>query len=786
MARRLGVFLKTLVLGVLFLALLAGAVSVALRLFLPQDKLRDLVVADLERRLDREVRLDAVSLSLVRGMVVEGLEISEEEGFSEGVFAAAGTARLTLRWTALARRRLVADSLFLERARFHLVRRVDGTLNIPGSGRPKRPRRPRQQRAAPLELDVRHVEVEGGSFSYRNLIKKTGWELTDIAIGASNAAASGGFPVEVSMHAKRFFTESILEGDVAASGSLNLGGFDPDRMSASVTEFRTSAWGIDAAASGTIQPFRLPKFRIEAALMEKGAVVAQGKLDIDVVPGTLAAAGRRKKALDMRVSAAVPQAGLDSLARRIRLPQGLPRLPETRVAGTFRLQAGDLEVRSFQAASPVGNVSASGRLLEFGRKARPFLDVSGDVEIPAFTTKDLGFLARPPQGLSVPASRVRTRLRLEPRVVDIRSLAVDLGPSTVELSGRLARDPAGRTSLVLNAGKVSLDAELAAGFVPRTRKLGLSGRVDGTLSVEGELPALTVRGGFSLKDLAGEFKGIQVSGLSGDGVLSGKNVSMRRLEGAAAGGRLVLAGLSVTGFGRKPRVSFDGTLDRLDLERILESRAPAASGPGRAPAAGPAGPGRKPPVPMALQGTFQIGEVLHPLFSARDLKLEWDLHDATKDLAEINGASTVTIASGRFRSLDALCSRSDVAKVLLFPLLAIQQVQRLPGLNALPDMTDVAFTRIRGAYAFRDGVMEVRECRLSSLTLDIDVTGTADFHGDALDLQTTVRVLKLPVPLKFGISGTLRRPKVRLNPVASVLSPIIDPVRGIIEFFSPR
>ncbi|MBI5882945.1 MAG: hypothetical protein HZB91_07570 [Elusimicrobia bacterium] len=784
----MGLFIKTLVLTVLFLACLAAGGSIALRMFLPPEKLREVVIAQLEKRLDREVRLSGVSLGLVQGLVVDRLEISEEEGFSEGIFAAAGTARLRIQWLPLARRRIVAESVSLDDARFNLIRRLDGTLNLPGSGRPKKRKPPRKEGETRLELDVRYVEVSRGRFTYDNLIKKTGWDIGAISIGASNVAASGEFPVEVSMHARRRFVESVLEGDVTASGTLDLGGFDPDRMSASVTEFRTSLWGLDAAASGTIRRFRLPEFRIDAKVMELGAVVARGKLDIDVVPGARVEAGRRKKALDMRLDAGVPTAGTDLLARRVGLPKGVPRLPETRVAGTFRLEAGDLQVLGFEASSRVGSLSASGRVRQLGRKAKPFLTLASEIEVPAFDTEDIGFLRKVPQGLSVPASRVRARLRLAPKEVEIDSLAVDIGPSTVELAGHLDRDSGGRTRLTLKAGRIALDAGLAGGIMPKTRKLGLSGRVDGSLSVDGELHALSVKGDFRLQDLAGEFKGIQVSRLSGGGTLSGRDLSVPRLEGEAAGGKVVLKDLTLIGLGRKLKVTVNGEFDRLDLEKFLASRngAVPAQAQSAATTQPPSPRPRKPPVPLALQGTFRVGGIDHPLFSARDLKLEWDLQDVTKDLSEMNGASTVTVASGRFRSLDALCSRSTVAKVLLMPLLAIQKVQRLPGLNTLPDLTDVAFTRIRGAYVFRDGVMEIRECALSSLTLDIAVGGTADFHGDRLDLDVAIRLLKLPMPMKFSVTGDLREPKVRFNPVSSVLSPIIDPARKIFEFFSPR
>ncbi|MBI4677973.1 MAG: AsmA family protein [Elusimicrobia bacterium] len=812
MPHRAGVLLKAVLLAAVIVAALSACMAFVLKGLLPPERLREMVVAHLEKALDRDVRLSGVSLGLVVGLAVEGLEVSEEGGFEEGTFAAAGTARLRLRWLPLLQKRVVAEAVSLHDARFHLERRMDGTLNLPGSAtRKKRPRKTGAGRR-PIDLDVRYVEVSNGRFTYHNARKKKGWDISGIDVGASGFAVNGPFPVDVSMHAKwilpapgvsgagvppRSKLESglpaaTLEGDVMASGTLDLAALDPEKMSAEVSVFRTQVWGIDAAASGTIRRFKLPLFRIDAVLSKEGRGLGRAKLDIAVEPGRKVEEGRRKKALAMRLSATVPPAGASMLARLARLPEGFPRLPETRVEGAVRLEGKDLDIRSFSAESPLGSMSVSGRILGLGRKARPFLDASAAFDVPAFESEDVKFLRRVPRGLSLPASRVNARLRVADREIEIGSLSVELGPSTVEFSGRLLRDASGRTTLRLHAGRVSLDAGQVAGIAPKTQKLGLSGRVQGTLSIGGTLKAPSVSGDFELLDLSGQFKGVQVSRLSGRGTLAGRDLMVGHLEGEAAGGRVTVKDLAVTGLGRGLKVSLEADMTRLDLERLLSPKPPGPRGQGTGSAGAPqqafaaSRPGRKPPPPMALQGKVRVGEVAHPFFSAKDLKLEWDLKDVTKDLSEINGASTVTVASGRFRSLDALASRSTAAKVLLMPLLVIQKVQRLPGLNMLPDLTEVSFATIRGAYVFRDGVMEVKECRLSSLTLSIEAGGTVDFHGDRLALDVAAKVLKLPLPLKFSVTGTLNDPKVRPDAVGSVLSPLLDPAKKLIEFLSPK
>lgn len=128
MKKPLKIALRTLgiVAGVLLLAL------VAVRLFLPVERIRDLAVAEATERLGREVVVGEVGVSLRGGLgvSVRDVVIGNPEGFAGAPFLDAAACDLKLRLGPLLSRRMEIDRLVVEQPRLRLVRRADGEDNF--------------------------------------------------------------------------------------------------------------------------------------------------------------------------------------------------------------------------------------------------------------------------------------------------------------------------------------------------------------------------------------------------------------------------------------------------------------------------------------------------------------------------------------------------------------------------------------------------------------------------------------------------------------------------------
>lgn len=146
-----------------FLATLVTVVAVAwfaLSALFPPARVKQLVNAQLQRTLRREVRFEDASLKLwppVR-LSVKRPVLAEPGGFVEGVAFSAASLELDLKVLPLLSRRIVAHRFAIEKPALHLVLRADGTTNFDSLTAPAR------TGAAPaaIELDVRGVAVNGG------------------------------------------------------------------------------------------------------------------------------------------------------------------------------------------------------------------------------------------------------------------------------------------------------------------------------------------------------------------------------------------------------------------------------------------------------------------------------------------------------------------------------------------------------------------------------------------------------------------------------------------------
>src|SRR4051812_16351231 len=84
----------------------AAAALVALKAFLPEPKLRAMIVERARKQLGREVRLTHISVGLT-GLHLSDLEVSERPDFAAGTFLKVETFSLRPSWRALLRRKLV-------------------------------------------------------------------------------------------------------------------------------------------------------------------------------------------------------------------------------------------------------------------------------------------------------------------------------------------------------------------------------------------------------------------------------------------------------------------------------------------------------------------------------------------------------------------------------------------------------------------------------------------------------------------------------------------------------
>lgn len=242
-------------------AVLAAA-ALTLRVLFPPEKVKALALTRISAALGREVRLKSADLGL-RGVRLEGLEVSEVPDFKAGTALKAARLRVAVRlWPLLARREVLSDEVVLQDFEASYVERAAPPAAAPAPT-PAAP--PPAKAAAGAVLSVRKVSLEGGKVLYRS---RDGLEvqLTQTAFSASGVRLDGPFAYSVSC----FF--SAKSGGASHSGRLSAQGeFDPasgDLAKAGMTlsPLSVTVDGLSAKADGRLDGLRQPRAALELSL----------------------------------------------------------------------------------------------------------------------------------------------------------------------------------------------------------------------------------------------------------------------------------------------------------------------------------------------------------------------------------------------------------------------------------------------------------------------------------------------------------------------------------------
>lgn len=151
--------------------------SLALKLLLPPEKAKTLVVEKLSAQLHRQVEVGAVSVGVVSGLHMTGLKISEKPTFAQGTFLSSDEFQLKVALLPLLSKSVVIRSVFLKKPDVTIIRLADGkTFNFSDLTETAAPVPPAKgnapaasgssEPASSLTLLVSRAEVQQGALKF--------------------------------------------------------------------------------------------------------------------------------------------------------------------------------------------------------------------------------------------------------------------------------------------------------------------------------------------------------------------------------------------------------------------------------------------------------------------------------------------------------------------------------------------------------------------------------------------------------------------------------------------
>ncbi len=510
----------------------------------------------------------------------------------------------------------------------------------------------------------------------------------------------------------------------------------------------------------------IPAMRLDGEASYAGGELALASFAAKFKQGTASASGVVRKIgsakpvpdLALRFAVDIPSFKISELPVAV---SALPAdfvVPAMRLDGGARARGDDLAFEKVSIKGKSGTLRLDGAVAKaLSGAPEPALDIQADLDLPALTDKDLPFPGVPP-GLELPASRWDADLSYTPKAVRLRKLSVKIASNEISAEGGVS-DPAGRGAFDLLFKCKRFVLEELTRLTPQTRDLKLSGSGFFAISVTGTKDKPVYGGKLQFKGVGATVAELPLADFTGTVSFDERRVDVPNLKGKVADGSLTMD-LTIKDYTKVPEIQLEAALDRFDLGKYLSAKKKLEADAKTAQAAKAAKAGKpveeKPAAPLRTRGKVEIGSLIHPNAQIQSVTASWDLYGVTPDMKRLNGDAKLGVGGGKLHAIGDMALQSPVVKVLIFPILIFQKLSLGVNLN---DINDVKYA---GDYAFKDGVMTLRQSEMDSSAARVLAAGTISLPVEALDLTVTAQVGSLPA-IDVAVTGTVTTPKTKVK-----------------------
>ncbi|MBI5210294.1 MAG: AsmA family protein [Elusimicrobia bacterium] len=272
-----------------------AAAALTLKMLLPPDKIKSLVTEHAGRFLKREVRVRDVSVGLLKGLRIEGVEVSEHPDFKAGTFVSVQAFNLKIQLKPLLSKRVVIDRIVVDAPEATIVKKKDGSFNFsdlllapPAGGRAAGGRSAVSKASAaksasasaapaglelPFLLAVKEAHVARGRIVYRDAGAGQEMAITSLEAKADDASLEKPFKASVGLSFNGKAAGRRLSGSAKAAARFDLTRLKQGAASADIEKAALDAAGLKANLS---MKFALDPKQI--ALTEVSGTVVGGDL----------------------------------------------------------------------------------------------------------------------------------------------------------------------------------------------------------------------------------------------------------------------------------------------------------------------------------------------------------------------------------------------------------------------------------------------------------------------------------------------------------------------------
>lgn len=239
------------------LLILFTAFDLTLRWTSSSGWMRRWVTEKLSSALNREVRLDKMSASLL-GIKVNGFALSEDGGFKNGTFFGVERLRVRVSWWHLLHKHVKVRSLAASGAYLQVMKNPDGRFNFDSLSASDAPSEPAKSSSSSFRITADAVELRNVNFAYM--------ELPDLSVLVHNASffAHGVgvdrlFEVRLNATAEYRAKDASSLFPVGLAAKVHLGELDLKRAYAQLSNLSVRSGAAALNAQAHVRDFTAPQ-----------------------------------------------------------------------------------------------------------------------------------------------------------------------------------------------------------------------------------------------------------------------------------------------------------------------------------------------------------------------------------------------------------------------------------------------------------------------------------------------------------------------------------------------
>ncbi len=251
------------------IVVLSLAAVIAIKVFLPEDKIKSYITDYAKNNLNREVTFDKLSFKLI-GIDLKNFKMSEKSTLSDGTFIKADDFIVKISPLPLLKKNIKISRILLDSIDINITKDENGLFNfddIIKSFQTEEPQDEQKQEqvsdtkssSGSFDLSIHHFDIKNANIIYIDKISNLEASIKNFNLKAKDFSLTDVFGCETSFDLAVKQNKLDISLPLRAKFKTNLNNFDMDKLYLDVETFETNFNNATISLQGKIESLNVPK-----------------------------------------------------------------------------------------------------------------------------------------------------------------------------------------------------------------------------------------------------------------------------------------------------------------------------------------------------------------------------------------------------------------------------------------------------------------------------------------------------------------------------------------------